>query len=415
MMKLKGLYEQRGTLMDELRDCTDRISDATDASIARKIQTEFEKIEIKIRKLDCDIGIMERKEGIAAGKSTYIGSDSEISGSNMVNSLPNDEYKNNPAFLALETYAKYGEKGITSEMRANYFTTTDGEGGYTIPTELYKEIHMSKLAFGGLISPDNVSWLTTTSGNDITVPASDDTGNSGFLVTEKTDLQTSAANMTFTGVALKAYKYSSGMVVVTNELLQDTAFDFGRFLFDALLTRLWRGLNTVFTTGDGSSKPKGIYATSTKGEDGVKRSITRDDLLNLFHEVDPAYRIGKKVQWMFNDATLKTIKSLIYTATYDESLMWQPSMAVGAPQTIEGIRYTLNQDMEDIFPTKKSVMFGDFAEVVVRQAGPLRFVRLTERFAELDQVAFCVLGRFDCNKLTVTGTYPYKHLRHATT
>ncbi len=413
--QLKLLHEQKGEATNKIRKIADEIQGSSDLKEVKDLQRKFDSLTEEVEKLTVQIKIGEQQEGIDVNKAHYINSDSEISGYSMVNSLPNDNYKNNPAFQALRKYAIYGEKGLSMEERANYFTTTDGEGGYTIPTGLHNEIHLSKLAYGGLISPDNVSWLQTTTGNDITIPATDDTGNAGFLVTEKTDLTTSAANMTFTGVALKAYKYSSGMVVVTNELLSDSSFEFGRFLFDTLLVRLWRGLNTAFTTGDGSSKPTGVYATATKGEDATKRGLLRTDLLELYHSVDPAYRIGPKVRWMMNDSTLKVLKAIVLGSTYDMSPMWQESVRVGEPQTIEGKPFIVNQAMEDIFPTYKPVIFGDLSEVVVREAGPLRFVRLTERYAELDQVAFCVLGRFDCNKLAVTGTYPYKFLRNATT
>ena len=72
-------------------------------------------------------------------------------------------------------------------------------------------------------------------------------------------------------------------------------------------------------------------------------------------------------------------------------------MIVGAPDRIEGYRY-INQDLEDLHLTYKPILFGDFNQFCVRQAGELRLVRLVERYGELDQIAFAVIGRFDSNK-----------------
>jgi len=57
---------------------------------------------------------------------------------------------------------------------------------------------------------------------------------------------------------------------------------------------------------------------------------------------------------------------------------------------------------------------GDFGEFIIRQAGPIRLIRLVERFADTDQTGFAVIGRFDSNKLTESSTYPFKFMRNAT-
>jgi len=53
--------------------------------------------------------------------------------------------------------------------------------------------------------------------------------------------------------------------------------------------------------------------------------------------------------------------------------------------------------------------------LLLRQAGPLRFVRLSERYADLDETGFVLLGLFDSNKMPVAATYPWKFLRNAKT
>ncbi len=63
--------------------------------------------------------------------------------------------------------------------------------------------------------------------------------------------------------------------------------------------------------GDGTGDPLGIVAASTLGVTAVSQTaVTFDELLDLYHSVDPAYRASPKARWMFNDTTLKAIRKL---------------------------------------------------------------------------------------------------------
>jgi predicted phage gp36 major capsid-like protein len=50
---------------------------------------------------------------------------------------------------------------------------------------------------------------------------------------------------------MNAYVYTSKLVLVSNQLLQDTAFNLDAWLSGKLGTRIARATNTHFTTGDG--------------------------------------------------------------------------------------------------------------------------------------------------------------------
>ena len=90
-------------------------------------------------------------------------------------------------------------------------------------------------------------------------------------------------------------------------------------------------------------------------------------------------------------------------------------MRVGAPDMIEGVRYTINQDMEDIHPTYKPVLFADFKRFAIREVLPLKVIRLDERFADTDETAFAILRRYDSKLLTPSTSEPAVYIRNATT
>lgn len=398
MSNIKGLIEKKGKLLNDLDAMIAKARSEKRIFTANE-KEKFNRMEGELNLVSSELKTGLEREQLDAAMSTPI----DGKGAAPIESR---EWKD------FVDYAKTGL--VSSEMRANQFSTTDAKGGYTIPTVMAPAIVASQAAFGGLVSGDNVNLLKTEGGEDITIPVVDDTSVSGYLIAEAGNLETSATDMTLASKTLGAYKYTSGMVRISQELLQDSAFDFGGWMFEMLLVRLWRGLNAAFTTGDGSSKPTGVYAASIKGSDFGDRTLTRSAILDLIHSIDPAYRNNPKFALMMNDSTLLALKSLAIGSA-DASPLWQPSMIVGEPATIEGYKYFINQDMESLHPTYKPMVAGDFGNFIVRQAGSLRLVRLVERFADTDEVGFAVIGRFDSNKQTAAATYPLKFARCATT
>src|SRR4029077_3549940 len=121
---------------------------------------------------------------------------------------------------------------------------------------------------------------------------------------------TSPNDMTFGQVAIATFMYRT-IIPVTLELLQDSAFDIEAWIKEQCITRLGRGTNQHFTTGNGTTQPKGFIPGSSSGVTAASAtSVSTDDLINLEHSVDPAYRKGASVGWQFNDGTLKVIKKL---------------------------------------------------------------------------------------------------------
>lgn len=288
-------------------------------------------------------------------------------------------------------------------------STTDAAGGHTIPAEFSGEIEKSLKAYGGMI--ENCRIVTTDTGASLDWPTMDDTTNTGKLVSEGASLTASSNDLVFANKQLGAYKFSSDLLLVNYELLQDSAFNFeAEIMRPALEERVGRVINTYFTTGTGSSQPTGIMAASggsAKGADAAAvAAISRDDIVNLIHSVDPAYRRNAKLS--FNDATLKEIKKLSFGSADDRPL-YQVSPIVGEADMIEGYEFFINQDIANIGASAKSMAFGDWSKYVIRRVGGVRVVRLNERFADTDQVAFAVLARFDG---LPTNTAAVKHLLH---
>jgi HK97 family phage major capsid protein len=294
------------------------------------------------------------------------------------------------------------------EMRTDtYNSTAAGYGGQVIPAGFVPNFENALLSFGGILQVADV--LRTDSGNALTWPTANDTGNTGELIGEvqdSTDSAVSASNLTTSSLTLNAYNYSSKLVRVSTSLLEDSAFDLASWIGGALGERIGRKLNTDFTTANGSDKPNGIVTAATAGAtSSAAAAIDEDDILGLVHSVDPAYRLG--AGWLFHDNVLLAIRKIKDT---NGQFLWQPGLATGAPSVLAGYPYTINQDMSStITGGDVTALFGALNKYKVRMVRQIRLRRLVERYAEYDQDGFVAFMRADADLLDA-GTHPVKKL-----
>ncbi|MDO1559818.1 phage major capsid protein [Brevundimonas sp. 2R-24] len=286
---------------------------------------------------------------------------------------------------AFRTYLKSGD---TQELRAQSVGTAS-EGGYLVPTILANELIVGMKAYGPLNNDGVVSYVRTATGAPINFPTLDDTSNKGSKIGENT--QVSSASVAFGTKALDAYKYTTGAVLVSKELLQDASFDVSAIVTAAMAERMGRIINEVMTTGDGSGDPNGIVTAAANGKTAASTSaIAADELIDLIHSVDPAYR--GRASFMFADSTLNALRKL---KDSEGRYIWQPGLVAGEAATILGHKFYVNSDMAAIGAGTKSVLFGDFSRYYVRQVLPFEIVRLTERYADYGQVGFIGFARYD--------------------
>ena len=299
---------------------------------------------------------------------------------------------------------QYGNQEVTPEMRAQSIGT-ESAGGYLVPEDFSAQIDVAMAQFGGMFEAADV--FSTDTGADLPWPTVNDTAQTGELVSENT--ATGDQDVTYGVVTLGGYMYSSKIVLVSIQLLQDSFFNMDAHLSLLLGERLGRITNTHATTGTGSGQPKGVVVASTAGHAAASSSaLTHDELLDLKHSVDPAYRRQPGVRWMFNDATLKALKKL---KDGDNRPLWAPGIAVKEPDTLDSDPFTVNQDMASMEASAKTVLYGDFKKYKIRQIRGITLMRLTERYAEKFQVGFIAFRRLD-GDLIDAGTNPIKHIVH---
>ena len=297
--------------------------------------------------------------------------------------------------IAFDKYLRRGLVNLSAEERSLVTERRDTDsGGMFAGTQ---SLSYTELSAGGALVPagfvydiDNAlkyycpfldsgifGQLDTASGNLLPYPTCNDTQNEAGILAENTS--DSEQSVAVSVVNFGAYKYSSRIIRVSTELMQDSAFDLQIFLAKKIGERFGRAYEVAFTTGTGSAQPTGIVpavlasgatplvATGSSSNDGTgtaSGSVGTNDLIALEHSVDPLYRRGSG--FVFHDKSLQKIKQLL--DKYGRPL-WLPGLASNAPDTILGYSYVINQQMSQIGTAGAGavVLFGDLKKFIVRK------------------------------------------------
>ena len=408
-MKSKELREKRAKLVVDARAIVDKENPTAEDT------TKFDALMAEADRLKVEIDRVERLETSEAELNARIARPRETTGKS-ADQLKEEEQAENDAFSA---YLRVGFANLTPEqrqimqrrpstIRAAQSEGTGAGGGYTVPTGFYKQLTDAQLYYGGMLQVGDI--VDTTTGNPLQVPSDNDTTNTGAILAENT--AAAESDVTFSQLTLNAYTFTSNLVLCSNQLLEDSAFDLNAFLAEKLGVRIARRLNNVLTVGTGTAQPTGVITAATAGPTGATgetTSLVYGDLVETEHSVDVAYRKGAK--WMMHDTTIKAIKKL--TDTLGRPL-WLPGIAVKEPDTILSYPYVVNNDMPVMAASAKSVAFGDFKNYKIRRVAGTTVLRLVERYAEYNQTGFVAFQRWDGN-LIDAGTHPVKYFSNSAT
>jgi HK97 family phage major capsid protein len=417
----KKLREKRANLHEQMKAIVAK-ADGENRALSTEENTQFDGFHTEMESLRTQVEKIEKHEETEKELNESRGR--RAGGRDETPTKTEADEQNEERNKAFEKYLRFGREEMTAEernlmrrpspeatveVRAQSAGSNAG-GGYTVAQDFYNKLTEALKIFGGMRRV--ATTLATDTGALLPMPTVNETGQTGELLGENATVN--AQDITFGVVNMNAYKFSSKLVLISIELLQDTAFDITSYIARALSDRLGRIQNTKFTlgAGSGSSEPKGIVPAATLGATGTTgqtTSIIFNDLVELIHSVDPAYRPGAK--FMMADSTLKVIKQLKDTQGRP---LFLPGLGVKEPDTINAYPYEINQDIATMAANAKSVLFGDLTKYFIRDVKDVTVVRLNERYADAGQVGFLAFARADGNLLDA-GTRPVKYYANSAT
>lgn len=426
-MILQQYYEERGQLVAEARSILDSIENETDQTRITEAEQRHDAVMAKLDALDKKIQREERqveRENAEEerrrqnrpnrGSGSASGVDDPEGGEQRSDEQAQEEYReafyamlrNGGDLSALEPEQRQVLRG-GFENRVQ-IAGTDSAGGFTVPTTLANFIVETMKDWGPMYDPGITTELITSSGNAFDIPTNDDTGNTAALLAEGDDLtDDDSGDLAFGEKNLNAYIYATPWLKISFELLQDSAFNIEAFVGAALGRRLGRIANQRLTIGTGSSQPNGIMTAASIGKTAAAvAAIAADELIDLQHSVNAAYRRSPRCGWMFADTTLGAIRKL---KDGQGNYLWQMGdVRVGAPDLILGKQYFVNDDVAAMAASARSVAFGDMGAYIVRKVGSPLIGTVRERF--WPKVGMAGLVRFDGE---LTDTAAVKVLRQA--
>lgn len=313
---------------------------------------------------------------------------------------------------AFDTYIRRGMNACTpaqqqlleaSRMEGRALAhSPDTAGGYLVPDDFRDMILETKKLFGGIESLATV--ITTATGARLPWVTNDDTGNEGAILGENT--QIGEQDMVFGEAEIGSYTYTSKLIRVPWALLQDSAFLLEPFLARKLGERIGRISARHWASGTGSGQPTGLVTGATVGVTGTgTTAISYDNLVDLEHSVEPAYRQGAR--YVLSDGALKTLRKL---KDADGRPIWQPIPAPGFPSTINGNPYTVEWTMAGPGANAVSIIYGNIAAAyLIRVVRGVQLVVMRERYADYLQSGFFAYCRQDGMVQDANAVRAFKH------
>lgn len=403
---VKDLIDQRATIWDKMVEIDARPKDELglttpdNAAAYEAAEKDYDRLEVEVARAEA--------HALKAAHNAKVDRTGVVGGAG---SIEHESAHDAAYATAFTNYLMFGAADLPQDQRqllqsgfvqlvddkgarAAAGVGTGGAGGYTVPAAFRNQI-IEQITFVAAMR-QYAEVIRTDSGANLPWPTVDDTGQEGAILAENSAAPEQDA--TFGTNSLDAYMYTSKMVRVSFQLLQDSGFNLEAWLAGALGRRIGRIQNRHYTIGTGTAQPDGLFVTATVGKTGANgqtTSIIYDDLVDLEESIDPAYieQGGENVGWMGNQAIRKVVRKLKDTQGRP---LWEPSLQQGKPSILNGYPFRINNYVPVPAANAKSLGFGNIREAyVIRDVSDIQMMRLTERFAEYLQVAFLAYQRSD--------------------
>lgn len=242
---------------------------------------------------------------------------------------------------------------VANEYKA-MSVSNDTTGGYLAPAEYVREIIKTVTE----ISPARqLARVRTTGNKSILLPKR--TGQFAALWTAENATRTETTGLTYGMLEIFTHELYA-MIDISEQNLEDSAFNLAAEIAAEATEQFAVAEGAAFVSGTGVGKPEGFMTNSsvTSVNSGSASAITADGLLSLKHSLKTAYT--RNASWALNRTTLGTVRKLKDGTT--TQYIWQPGLALGKPNTIDGDPYVEVPDMPSEGANTYPVAYGDFAK-----------------------------------------------------
>jgi HK97 family phage major capsid protein len=296
---------------------------------------------------------------------------------------------------AFEAYLRKGIDSMGPQDRKTLTEGTDSAGGFTVPEDYQTEV-IKKMAAATVIRAlarvqqtgrDILSWPRITY-------ATNNIYTSGVRLTWTGEAPATASVHRVTdpvfGVIKIPVHTAMASMPMSNDLLEDSAFDMFGMSSDLFGEAFALGEDDVFINGTGIAQPLGLLnspgSTDRIGTaaSGTTSSLTADGLISLFYAVPAQYRLN--AAFVMNSATMAVVEKLKdLSLRYLVQSMVNGSLASAQFEVIKGKRVLCDEFMPDVAASAYPIVFGDFKGYIIADRVGLSLQRLTDSaYSELN-------------------------------
>ena len=387
--KRNTLWEQTKAFLEDHRD-SNGLVEASAVEQYNKMAADVKALGEEIKRLEDQ---MEMDAKLSAATSAPVHADPKA-GQRKGNVRPTATNEYNDAFWNMM-------RGMnTMEVRDALSVGVDQNGGFTVPDEFERQLIQA-------LEENNIfrslaKTIHTNSGTR-TIPIATDSGSASWIE-EGAAIQES--DMSFSQETLSAYKLGC-MIKVSNELLNDSAFDIAAHIAQRFGVRFGNAEEDAFINGTGPSanpqttpsQPTGILTSLTPSAGNTTanaQTVHFDNIYKLYYSLKSPYR--RKAAFLCNETLLL---QLMLIKDKNDNYIWKPGLEVGKPDTILGRPIHTSGYMPAITgnattdKNKKVLLFGDFSYYWIADRQNRTLKRLNELYAVTDQVGFIGTQRVD--------------------
>lgn len=293
-------------------------------------------------------------------------------------------------------------------------------GGYLIPQGFWKNLQVALKAYGGLAADFRV--VDTETGNPMPWPTIDPTGVTAALLGSELNQLNITNPYVFGQGVMNAWTIAVGPVLVSLQMINDSAFDVDNFVSDRFGEAIGREIAALAVSGTGAAQPLGVMpslaargaasgasggyvnlGTATTVKTFASASPTEltgnvlspQTVVNMVEAVDPAY--WPSARFYMNAAQAVNQRS-VTDANGRPLINFANGYADGAIGSMLGFPVVVDNSLPNLTAsTVGGPVFGNMQHAMVMRTvrGQSTVMRLTERYADFLAVGYLGYYRFD--------------------
>ena len=255
---------------------------------------------------------------------------------------------------AFDKWLRKGEKDMQPDEIKALTVNNDTGAGFLAPPEYVAELIKTLTE----ISPmRTIARVRQTSQKSIQMPSRTATFSAAWVAEVGTKSETTGYTTQLEEIPTHELY---AMVDISNQMLEDSAFNMEAEMQEEFATQLAKAEGTAFVSGSSVGQPEGLLTNGSVGEtiSGHATTLQADGLIDLVHAVKTPYGTG--ATFVFNRTTLAAVRKLKDSAgqyVFQAGMM----LTAGVPNTILGHPYVEMPDMPDVAAGAYPVVFGDFS------------------------------------------------------